>query len=174
MKNPFSRVAFDRPLRPAPKNAMIFLFGGVGYGFVEVLWRGRTHPSMILAGGACLIIIKLITRALRNRTVIFRCLTGTLAVTAVEFAVGCIVNIWLGLSVWDYSEMKLNLLGQICPAYSALWFYICAPFVMVFSLAERKTSKKRKKKPFHFRVECGILSVTKASERGEPRGKKTA
>lgn len=153
---------------------MIFLFGGIGYGLIEVLWRGRTHPSMILTGGACLILIKLITHALKDRTVIFRCLIGTLAVTAVEFSVGCVVNRWLGLSVWDYSEMNGNVLGQICPAYSALWFYICSPLVMTFSLAEQKTSKKREKNPFHFRAECGILSVRKSSGRGAPRGKKTA
>ena len=28
-----------------------FLIGAVGYPALEVLWRGRTHPSMALAGG---------------------------------------------------------------------------------------------------------------------------
>lgn len=150
MKKIFPRVAFDQPLPAAPRAIVTFLFGGVGYGFIEILWRGRTHPSMILTGGACLIIIKTLTRALESRTVIFRCLTGTLAVTAVEFCVGCVVNLWLHLSVWDYSEMEFNVLGQICPKYSALWFCICAPLVMLFSLPRKKTSKKSDKKLFHF------------------------
>lgn len=174
MKNPLCRVRFTNRLPAAPKAVMIFLSGGVGYGLIEVLWRGRTHPSMVITGGACLLIIKLLTHALKERTVIFRCLLGTLAVTAVEFAVGCVVNLWMDLSVWDYSRMSYNILGQICPEYSALWFFICSPLVMIFSLAEQKTSKKRDENPFHFRAECGILSVTKASGRNATHGKKTA
>ena len=27
---------------------ILFLFGGIGYSFIEVLWRGFTHWSMIL------------------------------------------------------------------------------------------------------------------------------
>lgn len=150
MKRHFPRVFFDRPLRLAPKIFITFLLGGVGYGFIEVLWRGRTHPSMIVTGGACLIVIRLITNALKNRTVIFRCLTGTLAVTAVEFSVGCVVNLWLRLSVWDYSEMNYNFLGQVCPLYSALWFCICTPLVMVFSLLGQRQTKKSDKKLFYF------------------------
>lgn len=150
MKKIFPRVRFDGPLRVAQGGIVTFLFGGVGYGLFEVLWRGRTHPSMILTGGACLVIIKLITRALKNRTVIFRCITGTLAVTAVEFVVGCVVNLWLRLAVWDYSEMSYNFLGQVCPLYSALWFFVCTPLVMLFSLPAKKSAKKTDKKLFYF------------------------
>lgn len=150
MKKLFPPVAFDKTLGAAPKVFLTFLFGGIGYGFIEVLWRGRTHPSMILTGGVCLVLIRAVSHALKSRTVIFRCLVGTALITSVEFLVGCVVNRWLGLAVWDYSGMRYNVLGQICPTYTTLWFYICAPLVMIFSLAEQKTSKKRDKKLFHF------------------------
>lgn len=150
MKKLFSPVAFDRSLRPAPKALVAFLFGGVGYGIIEVLWRGRTHPSMILTGGACFVLIRAVTRALKSRTVIFRCLVGTALITSVEFLVGCVVNRWLGLSVWDYSGMKYNVLGQICPTYTALWFFIATPLVMIFSLAEQKNIEKKRRKPLYF------------------------
>ena len=42
----------------------------------------------------------------------------------VEFVSGCIINLWLGLGVWDYSGMAGNLLGQVCPAFGLLWFLI--------------------------------------------------
>ncbi|MBR6049666.1 MAG: hypothetical protein IKP68_00505 [Clostridia bacterium] len=150
MKKLFSPVAFDKKLGAVPRAIVAFLFGGVGYGFIEVLWRGRTHPSMILTGGACLVMIRALTHALKSRTVIFRCLVGTALITCVEFLVGCVVNRWLGLAVWDYSGMRYNVLGQICPTYTALWFCVSTPLVMIFSLAEQKTSKKRDKKLFHF------------------------
>ena len=31
------------------------------------------------------------------------------------------------MNVWDYSDRKFNLMGQICPLYSALWFLLCIP-----------------------------------------------
>ena len=30
----------------------------------------------------------------------------------------------LGLGVWDYSNQPGNVLGQICPAFGLLWFFI--------------------------------------------------
>ena len=41
------------------------------------------------------------------------------------------------LGVWDYSRRKGNLLGQICPLYSALWFLLCIP-VLPLSRALRE------------------------------------
>ncbi len=42
-------------------------------------------------------------------------------VTAAELACGCVVNLWMGLGVWDYANMPLNLLGQVCLVYTLLW-----------------------------------------------------
>lgn len=43
------------------------------------------------------------------------------AITATEFAAGCLLNLWLRLDIWDYSHLPGNLLGQICPQFSLLW-----------------------------------------------------
>ena len=48
----------------------VFTAGGLGYGGLELLWRGRTHWSMLLCGGACAVLIYLI--AGRERTVLWR------------------------------------------------------------------------------------------------------
>ena len=45
-------------------------------------------------------------------------LVCALLVTAVELAAGVILNIWLGLDIWDYSHLPFNLWGQICPHLS--------------------------------------------------------
>lgn len=39
-----------------------------------------------------------------------------------EFITGIIVNKWLHYSVWDYSQMPLQVFGQIC-----------VPFMIIFS-----------------------------------------
>ena len=48
-------------------------------------------------------------------------LIGAAGITVLEFCTGCIVNLWLGWDVWDYSGMPGNILGQICPQYMLLW-----------------------------------------------------
>lgn len=48
-------------------------------------------------------------------------LVGAAIITGLEFITGCIVNLWLGWAVWDYSSMPLNILGQICLPYMLLW-----------------------------------------------------
>ena len=53
-------------------------------------------------------------------------------VTAVELAAGVILNIWLGLGIWDYSHLPFNLWGQICPQFSAVWWFLCLLFIPAF------------------------------------------
>lgn len=43
------------------------------------------------------------------------------AITAAEFVAGLILNVWLGMGIWDYSGMPGNVLGQICPQFLLMW-----------------------------------------------------
>lgn len=51
-------------------------------------------------------------------------LVSAMLVTALELVAGLVLNVWLGLGIWDYSSMPGNLLGQICPQYSFAWFLL--------------------------------------------------
>lgn len=101
--------------------------GGVVYALLEVLWRGYTHWSMILAGALSAMLLYKIRESMSAAPLFLRCLLGSAGITLVELAIGCIVNLWWGLDVWDYSDLPHNLLGQICPAFSAMWFFLCIP-----------------------------------------------
>jgi uncharacterized membrane protein len=48
-----------------------------------------------------------------------------------EFCCGCIVNIWLKWDIWDYSSEWGNSLGQICPKFSAIWFFVSALAIVI-------------------------------------------
>ena len=48
-------------------------------------------------------------------------LIGGTIITILEFITGCIVNLWLGWNIWDYSELPYNLLGQISLFSSIGW-----------------------------------------------------
>ena len=106
----------------------VYVFGGLGYGTLETLWRGYTHWTMLLTGGLCCCLMYLI--ATRMREPLWRkWIMCAFVVTAVEFTVGCLVNLRLGWNVWDYSALPLDLMGQICPLFSLFWFLLSIPCV---------------------------------------------
>ena len=104
------------------KAAVLLYIGGMIYVLVELLWRGRSHPSMFLAGGLCFVLIGGINGgAGRSLPIFVQALLGAGIVTAVELAAGLILNVGLGLRVWDYSSLPLNFMGQICFYFYLLW-----------------------------------------------------
>lgn len=120
------------------ENLIIFLFGGVLYSIIEVAARGYTHWSMTLTGGLCLVIMYRRFTARPHEPLLMKCLFGAIVITSLEFAVGCIVNLWLGWGVWDYSGLMFNLFGQICLPLSIVWFFITIPAVMITELFSRR------------------------------------
>lgn len=87
---------------------------------IELLWRGRSHISMFAAGGICFALLDGLF--FRYRPGMLICgLMGAAVITAVEFVTGYLVNIRLGLGVWDYSDIPGNLYGQVCAGFSGLW-----------------------------------------------------
>ena len=101
--------------------AVFFAAGGVGYGIIELLWRGHTHWTMILAGGICFVIFSYIAEKFSERPLIFKASLCALGVTLIELIFGLIFNVILKMDVWDYSAQKFNFLGQICLGFSLLW-----------------------------------------------------
>ena len=45
-------------------------------------------------------------------------------ITLIEFISGFILNIIMQLHIWDYSNMPLNILGQVCLPFMLLWFIL--------------------------------------------------
>ncbi len=108
-------------------NNVIFLIGAVGYGLLETLYRGFTHWTMLITGGIVFVILFNIYSKKERAPLWQKCLIGALIITVVELMTGCIINLWLGWDVWDYSGYDYNFLGQICLTYTLLWFFLCIP-----------------------------------------------
>lgn len=109
-------------LKHIKKAAILFIVGGLAYIIIELLWRGHTHWSMAIAGGLCFLIVGGINEFFSWSTpLIFQGIIGSISITIIEFIFGLIFNIWLGLGVWDYSTMPLNIMGQICVPFILLW-----------------------------------------------------
>ena len=108
-------------------NKYIILFdtGGLVYILIEMLWRGWSHWTMFMLGGLCFVALGLINEVIPWEMQLWRqVLIGACIITALEFMTGCVVNLWLGLGVWDYGTMPGNVLGQICPQFFVLWIPI--------------------------------------------------
>ena len=98
--------------------------GGLLYVGLELLYRGRSHVSMFLVGGICFFVIGMLDTAAPSIPLLWQMLLGSFFITAMELLCGAVVNLGLGLGVWDYSRCPFNLKGQICLQYSLLWMPI--------------------------------------------------
>ncbi len=104
---------------------MLIVTGGLLYLEIEMLFRGRTHWTMFIVGGICFYLVGLVNEIIPwEMPLCKQCAIGACIITAIEFLSGCIINLWLGWNVWDYSEMPLNVLGQICIPFSVAWYFL--------------------------------------------------
>ena len=110
-------------------NLALFSIGGILYGMVEVLWRSYTHWSMLLTGGTCFTVLYRLFQKMRFCSLWYKCLTGSMVITAIELMAGYLFNIRMKLQVWDYSRQPLNFCGQVCPLYSFFWGILTLPIL---------------------------------------------
>ena len=122
------------------KNFVLFYTGGATYLTLELLYRGRSHGSMFLAGGTCFLLIGQLNRVSPRLPLPLRALAGAAIVTMVELGTGMAVN--RGYQVWDYRDQPLNFMGQICPVFSALWIPLSLMAAVLFEQMEIRLDKK--------------------------------
>lgn len=127
-------------MRRIKKYCVFFAIGGVGYALIELLWRGRTHWSMMIAGGICFITFSIIEERLAHIPLFVKAAISATFITALELIFGLIFNITLHMNVWNYDDMPYNFLGQICPTFSLLW---CALSLIILPIAKIANEKIR-------------------------------
>ncbi|OUQ35673.1 hypothetical protein B5E67_11535 [Faecalibacterium sp. An122] len=81
---------------------------------------------MALLGGVCFVLIGLLNEGIPwEMPLVLQGVIGSACiVTPLEFVTGCVVNLWLGWGVWDYSDLPCSLLGQICLPFSLFWVLV--------------------------------------------------
>lgn len=127
------------------KYIVLFLIGGAAYFGIEILWRGYSHWTMFLLGGLCFVIVGALNNWLPwEMNIEKQALIGSGVITILELIMGIIVNLILGLGVWDYSMVPLNILGQICLPYSILWIFLAAAIILVDDWVRYKVFKEEK------------------------------
>ncbi len=111
------------------ERASLFLLGGGAYAALELAWRGTTHWTMFLTGGACLCLLQ----ALADRPLPLgpAAAVGAAGVSGLELAVGAVCRRVLHTAVWDYADEWGNLAGLVCPKYTVYWFLLCGWVIFV-------------------------------------------
>lgn len=99
----------------------LILIGGFLYGIVEMLYKGSTHLSMVIVGGICFYLIGRMNDGEKNPSLLGQMVVGGSIITIIEGITGWIVNIKLGLNIWDYSSLPYNYKGQVCLLFFVLW-----------------------------------------------------
>jgi uncharacterized membrane protein len=139
-------TVFERILRVFVYQTTLFLWGGVIYLLIERWYKGYfPHWSMFAAGGTCLVVINLISFKIPwSLGFIWQTLICTAAIVVVELVFGLVVNIWLGMNVWDYSDLPLQLWGQISLLFTVYWIPLAAFGIWLVDFLRHHLYKEQK------------------------------
>ena len=108
------------------KTLTLFFCGGVLYYSIEIMWRSHSHVSMFLDGGVCFVLIGLMNEVVPGLPLAVQAVLGASLIVFSELLVGSLVNLRLGLNVWDYSSQPMNYRGQVCLPFFLLWIPLAA------------------------------------------------
>ncbi len=110
---------------------IIFSFGGwcleVAYHAVKC---GRFVNRGFLSGMVCpiygtgVVLAGLLLRGIESHILLF--IVSLVITTAVELAVGFLMDRIFDSRWWDYSSERFNFFGYICPRFSIVWGVLCA------------------------------------------------
>lgn len=127
------------------KYFVVFVVGALIYGCVEIAARGFTHITMGILGGVSMAVIHLSNDSRRDGMNYFLQVTIIAAfITSIEFISGEILNVWLGMNIWDYSEVPMNFDGQICLPFVGIWIVLASAGIALDDLLRWKMFREDK------------------------------
>ncbi|MEE0682519.1 MAG: putative ABC transporter permease [Candidatus Gastranaerophilaceae bacterium] len=107
------------------------IFGGGVYIIIEILYRGYSHWSMAIAGGVSFLLLHGLFSKFSGMHMILKLVACLIIISSVEFLVGYIVNMRFRWNIWDYSNHRYNLYGQVCLRYSLTWALFAIPISLI-------------------------------------------
>ena len=117
------------------------LIAGSIYLLIELLWRGYTHWTMLPLAAIIFVCTGILDELKVPLSFWKQVLLGTAIATLLEFIAGFILNLWLELNIWDYSDMPFNFMGQICPQYTFAWAVLMAMSIKLENVMHKIVEK---------------------------------
>lgn len=85
---------------------------------------------MFVVGGLCFLYIGRINEIFTfEMSLIYQMFISSWLVTFIELIAGVIIN--SNYAIWDYRNMPLNVMGQVCLPYTILWFLLSFPAIIL-------------------------------------------
>lgn len=116
------------------KNGAIFLIFGAIYFFIEWAWKGHiSHWSMFVLGGAMGLLVGGLNEFIPwEMSFLAQSLCGMILVTLAEGLSGLVLNVWLNLNVWDYSQSFCPFFyNQCCVPFCVAWFALSGVCILL-------------------------------------------
>ncbi|GKX66207.1 putative ABC transporter permease [Inconstantimicrobium mannanitabidum] len=107
----------------------------VGYkGIKPLSLMGYTSLWMFAVGGICGVLIGSLNDHPRfyDKKIWQQILIGGTTITLAELFSGILLNLILGLNIWDYSKDSFNFMGQIELKNCLLWYLMITPIIIWF------------------------------------------
>ncbi len=124
------------------RNALfIYTIGSFIYSIIEIVFRGHTHWTMVIAGGIVFMLLYLLGKRFDRSYYTTQIIIFTVFITVSELFFGLFLNKLLKMNVWDYSNRPLNFLGQINLFNSLLWLLLSIPCVIVCKKLRKRFTK---------------------------------
>lgn len=96
----------------APGQLVLFAMGGTAYLALEIAWRGTTHWTMFLAGGACLCALDALGRLPLPTPLLAG--IGAVGVSVLELGTGLACRRLLHVEVWGITARNGATLPGLC------------------------------------------------------------
>lgn len=107
-------------------NLLLMWIYGSSYVTIEVFYRGYSHWSMFLIASIIGFLVGSINEIYKNMSIIKQALIGSVIATILEGITGLIVNVWLHLGIWDYSNLWGSFFFNQCNIFFVMiWFLLC-------------------------------------------------
>ena len=114
------------------KTMVLLFIGGTIYYYIECAWRGYSHIAMFFVGGICFVQIGAINEFFPwDLSIIKQSIIGACLVTIIELLSGMVLNVWLCLDIWDYSNLPFNIYGQICLPFFFAWMVLSCVAIVI-------------------------------------------
>jgi len=114
---------------------LLCCWAGYVYVIIELCYRGMSDITMMFCASICVLpMIFLNNWYGYDMDLLAQAFVSALFCTIMEFIFGIIFN--AEHTIWNYSNMWLNIRGQICPLFFLVWMLISVPIIFFMDWTE--------------------------------------
>ena len=119
-------------------NIVIFFIGAILYFAIECAFKGHlSHWSMAILGGTAMLVCSWCNNLFSfDMPLLAQMTVCSGVITLLEFVAGLVLNIWLGLGIWNYSNLHFQFMGQISLLFSGVWFLLSLVGIVISDYIE--------------------------------------